>query len=62
VCENGWSERSQSFGHWYGSDEVDASLLLIPLVGFLPPDDSRIRGALAAVERELLVDACFVLR
>jgi GH15 family glucan-1,4-alpha-glucosidase len=62
VCEHAFSEKLGSFTHVYGSEEVDASLLQLPLVGFLPPDDPRIRGTVAAVERELLVDGRFVLR
>jgi GH15 family glucan-1,4-alpha-glucosidase len=62
VCQRGYCERKQTFTHWYGSEEADASLLLIPLVGFLPPSDPRVQGTLAAVERELLVDECFVVR
>ena len=38
----------------YGSKELDASLLLVPLVGFLPGDDPRVLGTIAAVERELM--------
>ena len=45
----------------YGSKELDASLLLLPTVGFLPPDDPRIRGTIAAVEKRLFVDG-FLLR
>jgi GH15 family glucan-1,4-alpha-glucosidase len=62
VCERGYSERKRSFTHWYGSEGVDASLLQIPLVGFLPADDPRVQGTVAAIERELLVDGSFVLR
>jgi len=40
----------------YGATELDASLLMIPLVGFLPVEDPRVRGTVAAIERELLVD------
>ena len=39
----------------YGSKQLDASLLLLPAIGFLPPDDARIRGTVAAIERDLLV-------
>jgi GH15 family glucan-1,4-alpha-glucosidase len=46
----------------YGSRRLDASLLLIPLVGFLPVDDPRIQGTLRAIENKLLVDDEFVLR
>src|SRR5258706_5880770 len=45
-----------SFVQYYSSPEVDASLLLIPLVGFLPPTDPRMRGTLAPIERDLVVD------
>jgi hypothetical protein len=50
-----------SFTQYYGSDELDASLLMIPLVGFLPANDPRVRGTIEAVEREL-VEGGFVLR
>jgi len=45
----------------YGSNELDASLLLIPLVGFLPASDAKVRGTVAAIEKNLVVDG-FVLR
>ena len=45
----------------YGSKELDASLLLLPIVGFLPPDDPRVSGTVEAIERRLMVDG-FVLR
>jgi GH15 family glucan-1,4-alpha-glucosidase len=56
VCAHGFSAAKNSFVQVYGSEFLDASLLLLPLVGFLPPDDPRVRGTLAAVERELLID------
>jgi GH15 family glucan-1,4-alpha-glucosidase len=61
VLERGWSDGLGSFVQYYGSNRLDASLLTIPLVGFLPPDDPRVRGTLEAVRRELLVDG-FVQR
>ena len=61
ICEKGFDAARGSFVQSYGSTELDASLLLIPLMGFLPPEDARIQGTLAAVERELLRDG-FVLR
>jgi GH15 family glucan-1,4-alpha-glucosidase len=61
VCEKGYDEKLGSFTQSYGSTELDASLLLLPLVGFLPADDPRIRGTIEAIERELLQDG-FVLR
>ena len=61
VLEKGFNEAKQSFTQHFDTDELDASLLLIPLVGFLPHDDPRVRGTTAAVERELLKDG-YVLR
>ncbi len=61
VCTRGYDAGLGSFVRAYGSREVDASLLLLPAIGFLPPDDPRIRGTIAAVERELLQDG-LVLR
>jgi GH15 family glucan-1,4-alpha-glucosidase len=61
VLEQGYDDELQSFVQYYGSRRVDASLLTIPLVGFLPPDDRRVRGTLEAVRRELLADG-FVQR
>jgi GH15 family glucan-1,4-alpha-glucosidase len=61
VCERGFDAGKGSFVQSYGSQELDASLLMLPMVGFLPPDDARVRGTIAAIERELLVDG-FVLR
>ncbi len=61
VCEHGFDSELGSFTQSYGSKELDASLLLLPLVGFLPVADPRIRGTIEAVERELLQDG-FVLR
>ncbi len=61
VCANGYDAELGSFTQSYGSKELDASLLLIPLVGFLPASDPRVRGTIEAIERSLLVDG-FVLR
>ena len=61
VCAKGFDAGKGSFVQSYGSRELDASLLMLPMVGFLPPDDPRVRGTIAAVERELLVDG-FLLR
>ncbi len=46
---------------YYGGEQLDASLLLVPIVGFLPPDDPRVIGTVEAIQRELTVDG-FVLR
>jgi pentatricopeptide repeat protein len=61
VCNRGYSDGHNSFMQCYGSDEFDASLLMIPLVGFLPPTDSRVVGTVAAIERYLTRDG-FVRR
>jgi len=50
-----------SFVQYYGSKELDASLLLLPLVGFLPPEDPRVQGTVAAIEKNLMRDG-LVLR
>ncbi len=56
VCASGFDRDRNSFVQHYGSTELDASLLLVTLVGFLPPTDARVRGTVAAIERELVVD------
>jgi len=56
VCERGFDGRRNSFVQSYDSAHLDASLLLIPQVGFLPPDDPRVLGTIAAIERHLLAD------
>jgi GH15 family glucan-1,4-alpha-glucosidase len=61
VCAKGFDPGKGSFVQSYGSQDLDASLLMLPMVGFLPPDDPRVQGTIAAVERELLVDG-FLLR
>jgi GH15 family glucan-1,4-alpha-glucosidase len=61
VCRDGFDTRLNSFVQSFGSDQLDASLLTIPLVGFLPPSDPRVRGTVSAIERHLVRDG-FVLR
>jgi GH15 family glucan-1,4-alpha-glucosidase len=56
VCRDGYSPSRRSFVATFGGDELDASLLLLPLVGFLPIDDERIGQTIAAIERELVDD------
>jgi GH15 family glucan-1,4-alpha-glucosidase len=56
VCREGYDSERDSFVQYYGADHLDASLLLIPLVGFLPADDPRVKGTVAAIQRELTVD------
>ena len=61
VCERGFDVELNSFTQSYGSKRLDASLLVIPLVGFLPADDPRMIGTVAAIERQLYRDG-FVYR
>jgi len=61
VCAQGFDKSLNSFVESYGSTLLDASLLLLPGVGFLPAEDPRIRGTIAAVERHMMRDG-FVLR
>jgi GH15 family glucan-1,4-alpha-glucosidase len=56
VERDGWNEAAGVFTGAYASDHLDASALLIPLVGFLPPDDPRVEATVAAVERDLARD------
>ena len=62
VCEQGFDRELNSFVQAYGSKRLDASLLLLPMVGFLPPEDPRVRGTLRAIEDRLLIEGEFVLR
>ena len=61
VCERGYNTNKKAFTQFYGSDALDASLLLMPVAGFLPTTDERVRGTIEAIERELMQDG-FVLR
>ena len=61
VCEKGFDRRLNTFVESYGSQLLDASILLLPAVGFLPGDDSRVRGTLAAIEQHMMRDG-FVMR
>jgi GH15 family glucan-1,4-alpha-glucosidase len=56
VCRLGFSREVNSFVQHYGSKELDASLLILPLVGFLPPEDPRVQGTIAAIENQLMQD------
>ncbi|GAA2155797.1 glycoside hydrolase family 15 protein [Kitasatospora kazusensis] len=62
VCEKGYDAERNTFTQYYGGRELDASLLLIPQVGFLPPDDKRVIGTIEAIQRELSTEDGFVLR
>jgi GH15 family glucan-1,4-alpha-glucosidase len=61
VCREGWNESMGAFTQSYGSNQLDASVLLLPLVGFLPADDPRVRATVQAVKEQLSWDG-FVLR
>ncbi|MFZ0705746.1 MAG: glycoside hydrolase family 15 protein [Candidatus Korobacteraceae bacterium] len=56
VCEKGFDSELNSFTQTYGSKRLDASLLLMPLVGFLPVEDERVRGTIVAIEKHLMRD------
>jgi GH15 family glucan-1,4-alpha-glucosidase len=56
VLARAWCEEKQAFAQSYDSDRLDAALLLLPVVGFLPPDDPRVVSTVAAIRRELSVD------
>jgi GH15 family glucan-1,4-alpha-glucosidase len=61
ICARAFSEKKNSFVLAYGSERLDAALLLMPVVGFLPGTDPRVKGTVEAIEREL-VSAGLVLR
>jgi GH15 family glucan-1,4-alpha-glucosidase len=61
VCERGYNDKIGAFTQYYDCDHLDASVLMIPLVGFLPPDDPRVISTVEAVEKGLVEDG-FVLR
>ena len=54
VCERGYNAKKKAFTQFYGSDELDASLLMMPLGGFLPIEDERVVNTIEAIERELM--------
>src|SRR5262249_27563115 len=61
ICDKAFDRARNTFTQFYGSTELDAALLRIALVGFLPIDDPRVRGTIAAIERDLM-DGGLVLR
>ena len=61
VCEKAFNPKLGAFVQAYGSEHLDASALLIPVVGFLPPGDPRVAGTIQAIERKLMTNG-FVLR
>lgn len=62
VCTHGFSEARNSFTQTYETTDVDAALLLMPIVGFLPADDPRVLGTIEAVQADLMDDEGFVRR
>ncbi|HEY1806500.1 MAG TPA: glycoside hydrolase family 15 protein [Terracidiphilus sp.] len=56
ICAKAYSKKKKSFVQAYGSQQLDAALLLMPVVGFLPGHDPRVRGTVEAIERELMPD------
>ncbi len=61
VCRKGYDPDRKTFVQYYGGHELDASLLMIPLVGFLPAADPRVRGTVESIQRELMCGG-FVMR
>ncbi|MFC7277130.1 glycoside hydrolase family 15 protein [Paractinoplanes rhizophilus] len=61
ILAKGYDKKRRTFTQYYGSDELDAATLMIPLVGFLPADDERVAGTVAAIEKNLMSDG-FVQR
>jgi GH15 family glucan-1,4-alpha-glucosidase len=60
VCQRGFDSEQNAFVQYYDGKRLDASLLMIPLVGFLPATDPRVKGTVEAIERDLLVDGLVV--
>jgi GH15 family glucan-1,4-alpha-glucosidase len=60
VCDQGFNEKRGTFVQSYGSDQLDAALLLLPQVGFLPPQDPRIVATIEAIQRELCPDGLVI--
>ena len=56
VCREGFHQGRQAFTQFYGSEKLDASLLMVPLVGFLPASDPRVRSTIEVIEKELVVN------
>jgi GH15 family glucan-1,4-alpha-glucosidase len=56
VCRKGFDPKRNTFVQFYGGKDLDSGLLMIPLVGFLPPSDPRVRGTVQAIERNLMID------
>jgi GH15 family glucan-1,4-alpha-glucosidase len=61
ICEQGYDKKRNTFVQYYGAEALDASLLMMPLVGFLPAHDERIKGTVDAIQKNLMQDG-FVMR
>jgi GH15 family glucan-1,4-alpha-glucosidase len=61
VCKKAWNPKVGAFTQYYGADDLDAAVLMMPMVGFLPATDGRVRGTIEAIERDLMRDG-FVMR
>ncbi|HET7371038.1 MAG TPA: glycoside hydrolase family 15 protein [Gammaproteobacteria bacterium] len=61
VCEKGFNKKRNTFVQYYGGEGLDAALLMMALVGFLPPEDPRIKGTVEAIQKDLMQDG-FVMR
>jgi GH15 family glucan-1,4-alpha-glucosidase len=62
ILERAWSEKLEAFAQAFDSDDLDASALLIPIVGFLPPDDPRVLSTMEAIERDLVGESGLAYR
>jgi GH15 family glucan-1,4-alpha-glucosidase len=60
VCRKGFDPERNTFVQFYGGKDLDSSLLMIPLVGFLPPTDPRVQGTVQAIARDLMTDGLVV--
>jgi GH15 family glucan-1,4-alpha-glucosidase len=60
VVTHAWSERKQAFTQSYGSEDLDASILLMPHLGFMPATDDRFRSTVDAIRRELVMDGLVI--
>ena len=59
ICQKAFNKEKNAFVQFYGGKHLDASLLLMPIVGFLPATDPRVRGTIEAIERNLMSTASF---
>lgn len=62
ICRNGFNTEVNSFTQFYGSDRVDANLLHLPIIGFLPVDDPRIQSTIKKIEKDLLLEEGLMMR